>query len=321
MKTAPLFEVEGLSRPPGGEAFWIQARDGARLRAARFLPAMAPKGAVILSPGRTEVIEKYYEVIAELLGRGLAVVVHDWRGQGLSHRSLRDPLKGHARGRDAFLADYEVLLARLGEGLPGPWLAIGHSMGGCLTLLALASGQAERFDGAILSAPMLGVLTGSVPPPRARLLAKIHCLLGLAGGYVPNQPRDPLVAAFAGNVLTHDEARFERAARLLSAHPELALGAPTWGWLDFAFQATDALARPHALDAVSCPLIVVSAEEDALVDNVAQRQVTLSAPDGRFVVAPGARHEILMEVDATRALFWGEFDTLLAQVLARRGAA
>ena len=40
-----------------------------------------PPGKVVLSGGRTEPIEKYFEVIEDLTGRGFVVLAHDWRGR------------------------------------------------------------------------------------------------------------------------------------------------------------------------------------------------------------------------------------------------
>jgi lysophospholipase len=100
---------------------------------------------VVVSPGRSEPIEKYFEVVQDLLDRGFVVLVHDWRGQGLSHRALPDRLKGHAAGFKEFLGDYQALLAAFETRLPKPWIALGHSMGGCLTMLALATGE-SRFS-------------------------------------------------------------------------------------------------------------------------------------------------------------------------------
>src|SRR5690606_3571116 len=132
---APLLESPDNPVPPGGAAEWFHGADGARLRAALFTPKGTPRGTVVLSGGRTEVIEKYYETIGELLDRGFAVLTHDWRGQGLSHRLLPEPLKGHAEGFEDFVTDFDRLLAAFEGRAPKPWLAVAHSMGGCLTLL------------------------------------------------------------------------------------------------------------------------------------------------------------------------------------------
>jgi len=54
-----------------------------RLRTARVAadPAQPARGVCVLLNGQTEFIEKYFEVIDELRGRGFAVATLDWRGQ------------------------------------------------------------------------------------------------------------------------------------------------------------------------------------------------------------------------------------------------
>ena len=98
---APLMGVPGAAAPPGGQGEWFRGAGGLRLRAAFWTPstlvAAKPRGTVVLSPGRTEPIEKYFELIGNFLARGWCVLAHDWRGQGLSARLLPDRLKGHAR--------------------------------------------------------------------------------------------------------------------------------------------------------------------------------------------------------------------------------
>ncbi len=127
--------------PDHGKAEWFSGADGATLRAAFLRRKARARGSVVVRPGRSEPIEKYFEVVQDLLDRGFVVLVHDWRGQGLSHRALPDRLKGHAAGFQEFLGDYQALLVAFEARLPKPWIALGHSMGGCLTMLALATGE------------------------------------------------------------------------------------------------------------------------------------------------------------------------------------
>jgi lysophospholipase len=267
---------------------------------------------VVVSPGRTEAIEKYFEVAARLTERGFVVLVHDWRGQGLADRLLPDRLLGHAAGHADFIADFAALLDVFESRLPHPWIALGHSMGGCLTLLALARGKG-RFVGAILSAPMLGVLTGAVPRPIARALAGIMTVVGLGGRPTPG-PRGDRSAPFETNILTHDRRRYERNEGQLAACPDLRLGAPTWGWLNFAFQATSFLAREASVTRLTIPICIMTASEDVLVDNAAAKAVAARLPRGRLIEIPGAFHELLQETDAVQSMVWREFDALASEV-------
>jgi lysophospholipase len=310
-KTAPLVGTEAAPVPKGAAAEWFVGAGGARLRAALFPSDGAARGSVVVSPGRTEAIEKYFEVAARLTSRGFVVLIHDWRGQGLADRLLANRLLGHAAGFKDFLTDYEALLAAFESRLPRPWTALGHSMGGCLTLLAMAEGE-TRFSGAVLSAPMLGVRTGAVPRPVARILASILTLAGAGSRATPTS--SAVETSFEINILTNDRARYARNEGQLAACPDLALGAPTWGWLDFAFSATRRLATGRGVTRVTGPVTVVAAGDDVLVDNTALQAVTGRIRGGRFVEIPGAFHEILQETDTVQDVFWREFDELADRV-------
>ena len=310
-ESAPLVGTPAAPVPDGATAEWFIGAGGARLRAALFPARGQPRGSVVVSPGRTEAIEKYFETAGALAGRGYVTLVHDWRGQGLADRLLPDRLLGHATGYQDFLTDYDALLAAFEARLPRPWLALGHSMGGCLTLLALAEGE-RRFAGAVLSAPMLGVQVGAVPRLAARALASIMSTLGRGGQPVPGSAAAS--TPFESNIVTHDRARYARAEALIEACPDLALGLPTWGWLDFAFVATARLAKGAGAARIDIPVVVIAAGDDRLVDNAALEAVTARLPHGRYLEIPGAFHELLQETDDVQAVFWREFDDLAARL-------
>ena len=309
---ATLLAIPGTAFPAGTQAVWYRGGDGRRLRAA-FCPASHPIGSVVVSPGRTEHIEKYVEVVHELLDRGYSVLVHDWRGQGLSDRLLADRLRGHAQNFDDFVKDFRILIDLFDERLPHPRIALSHSMGGCLTLLAVARGEA-RFDGMILSAPMLGVKTGGPPYPLARAIAWLMTHVGRSGDYVLGGASDPFSGEVETDGLTHDQARHDRTHAQLFANRELALGNVTWGWLDSAMTAMEWLSRPSVLARITIPVTIVAAGQDRLVSTEAQSAAAARLSRGRYVEVPDALHEILMETDALRAPFWREFDALAASI-------
>lgn len=304
------------SGPNEGKAEWFSGADGATLRAATFFPDGATRGTVVLSPGRSEPIEKYFEVVDDLLARGFAVLIHDWRGQGLSARGLPDRLKGHARGFATFLSDYKVLLDTFEARMPRPWIAMAHSMGGCLTMLALASGE-DRFSAAVMSAPMLGLNTGGIPPWLATPLSWTVSRIGLAGEYVQGGQYDPLAQTFTGDALTHDETRYDRYMAQLRAKPDLAVGGMTWGWADFAVTACAWLRRTKGVEAIRIPVTLVAAELDNRVLNPDQKAIAARIPQGRYLEVPGAYHEILIETDQRRAIFWQAFDETVDPVAPR----
>ena len=302
-----------VTEPPGGKAEWIEAADGHRQRAA-FYPAANPIGTVVVSTGRTEFIEKYFEVIGELLERGFSVLAHDWRGQGLSTRLLPDALKGHADRFHDLVADYGRLLDHYQARMPKPWITLSHSMGGCLTMLALAQGE-RRFDAAIQSAPMLGI--GAQHQIHLRAAVWLMANIGAANSYSLGGPTDPYSSTYEDDRMTHDRARHDRTHALIVEHRDLALGGMTWGWVESAFEALTWLYRTPALAEVTIPVTIVGAGQDVLIDNAGQRLVAGKLPHCRYLEIPGAYHEILMETDDIRAVFWREFDALAASLISR----
>jgi lysophospholipase len=306
---APLISTpEAAPDRPSGHAEWYLGKDGARLRAAIFPSVAAARGTVVLSQGRTEAIEKYYEVIGELQARGFTVITHDWRGQGFSARFLHTA-RGHARGWRLFINDFKELLDTYGPGLPRPWIAMGHSMGGALTLLALAEGE-TRFSACILSAPMLGLTDVGRREREARVMAWLRTLVGRGAELVPEHPTDPLDGEFEENILTRDRVRFERWQAQLKGTPELQLFGVTWGWLAFALSVIFRIERLDRLERISIPVTVIAAGDDKICISAAARAATARIPQGRYVEVEEARHEILMEIDEVRAVFWREFDAL-----------
>ena len=304
---APLFSTPLAPTPPDGAAEWFTGARGARLRAALFRPKGTPKGSVIVSSGRTEPVEKYFEVVRELQDRGYVVLLNEWRGQGLSERMLKDRLKGHARGFADFVADYKLMLDAFEARLPKPWIAVSHSMGGCLTLKVLASGE-PRIAGCLVTAPMLEIATG-MPYQLARIVgwgAAMVCPNNL----VQVAETDPSKAAFHDNVLTHDLARWERNRAQVVAEPDLRLGGVTWGWINSALAGIAELFKPHALDCITIPVTLVTAGDDKVVLTRGAKALAAKLPNGRYVEIAGAYHEILQEQDHIRAIFWREFDTL-----------
>ncbi len=298
--------------PPRASVHSVEGAGGAPLRVALFEPDGPARGSVFLSPGRTEPIEKYFEVVGELQARGLTVLVHDWRGQGLSHRLLPDRLKGYAVRWQDYVADHRTLLSAFADRLAAPRIALAHSMGGCLTALALP--DEPRLHGALFTSPMFAINLGARPAWTAPAMAWAQLALGRGTDYLPGQPADPLFDQFER--MTHDRARYDRHMDQVRACPDIAIAGATWGWMSAALGAMAAVNHPGLARRIAMPLTILAAAEDRVVVNAPARTFAARAPRGLYVEAPGSRHEIMMEIDPIRAVFWDAFDALLARVSA-----
>jgi len=292
---APLF-TDIAEGPPGGRALWLRAADGVRLRAGLW--ATAPRGTVLLFPGRTEVIEKYGPVARDLAAAGWGTLTLDWRGQGLSDRLGPDPSLGHV----ARFADYQRDVAALTEAaqrlaLPRPWVLLAHSMGGCIGLRALTEGLPVAAAG--FAAPMWGLSL----PAHSRLAVRAAGRLGRLGHRpVPGERSDFALAdtSFDDNMVTTDAGRFSFMQAQVLRHPELALGAPTLGWLAAALSEMAALAR---LPSPALPVHTAVGSREKIVDPAAIAARMARWPGAGFDTLPGAEHELMMEADAHRNRF------------------
>lgn len=303
--------VPGNDVPEGAEEHWIEGRGGIKVRVLTAPAARTPaRGSVIVAPGRTEFIEKYFEVIRELQQRGFAVLCIDWRGQGLSGREVENSVKGHFASFDDPVNDLATALKLFADKLPRPHIGLAHSMGGAILLRAMQTRRVE-LDGAAFSAPMWGIASLN---KFAKRYASFMTSVGAGGMFAPSVSTRWRREPFKNNPVTNDEARHARCQDLISQEPRLALAGPTLGWVAAAAGVIEAIAQPSASAHLRLPILVASAAEELLVDNASHDRVVAGLPDAVHITIPGAKHEILMERNEARAQFWSAFDALAARV-------
>lgn len=290
---------------------------GVRLRAARFEadPATPYRGVCILLNGQTEFMEKYFEVIDELRGRGFSVATMDWRGQGGSSRLLADD------SRKSFIGDfreYDEDLDTLMDWIVTPMLkghekpvALAHSMGGhnLLRYLLRRPGAIRR---GVLCAPMIAISLRGQREFLVRAITRFETWRGNAKGWVWGmEARDPHRVTFASQMVTSDTQRFERNQVLLRNNPDLRLAGATWGWLAAALASMKWLRGEAAK--ITTPLLIVGAGEDRICLTPEAKAFAAATPNGEYVEVVGAGHEILMEKNAIRARFWDAFDAFASK--------
>lgn len=304
--------VPGNDIPEGAEEHWLEGRGGVKVRVLTAPSTHGPaRGSIIVAPGRTEFIEKYFEVVRELQGRGFAVFCIDWRGQGLSGREVENSLKGHFSSFDDPVNDLATALRLLAGKLPRPHIGLAHSMGAAIMLRALQTRRIE-LDAAAFTAPMWGIANlGEMAKTYARFMVSI----GAGGTFAPSVEHKWKRENFRRNPVTHDKERHARCQGLIAEEPRLALAGPTIGWVAAAADATEAFVQPGALAHVRIPILVATASEEQLVDNKSHLAVVEQLPNATHVTIAGAKHEILMERDEFRAQFWAAFDELTARVV------
>ncbi len=294
--------------PPGAVEQDIYAADGVRLRAVRWAPPSGGRGTVTVLGGRGEFVEKYFEVVADLLSRGFAVASMDWRGQGGSERPLRNPRKGHVDDFSHFGRDIDALVASVLEPhCPSPWFGLCHSMGVAI-LLMVDEGGGCPFERLVLTSPMIA-LKGVDHRGPARFLLEALDAVGMGAAFIPGEGSgNSWSAPFEGNVFTTDPVRFARIAKLVEAAPQLCLGGPTVGWAHAAFRLMKRFDEPNFSRRILTPTLFIASGADRVTDVAAAESFAARMRVGRIIVIEGAEHEILIERDVFRRQFWAAFD-------------
>lgn len=256
------------------EQCFFRAVDGALIH-FDVRDAAAARGVLVFIHGLGEHFAKYEEWLAFAVGRGYHVAAIDQRGHG------RTPGKRGDFAFDDLVGDLERFVEVVRERWPGlPLFVVAHSLGALVTLRWAAGGVPPGVRGAVLSSPPLGIVE-EVPRWKRglfRTLARAVPRISL--------PRRPVVEK-----LTADPERIEAWRRDPLRHGKITPRA-----LVGIGEAIET-ARAAPLE-VTLPLLFLLAPEDAVTD--AQAALAWAAETGADVSVlelPGARHEILNDVD------------------------
>lgn len=286
------------------ETMW-NAADGWPIRRIDF-PAIcdlpdAPRGALLFLPGRGDHYEKYLETLDQFARQGWHVTAVDWRGQGGSGRLLADPNIGYIDDFSTWVSDLKFFWAKWSVEKAGPHVVVAHSMGGHLVMRALAE-HAIVPDAVALSAPMLGIDTMGLPYALHHAIAKLFCRLGdpdraaWKEGEKPGSPLD-----LRSKILTHDTDRYEDEVFWWQARPGVRLGPPSWHWVERAIASTRQLNEAGALEAITCPVLMLATRADRLVDTRRIERDAKRLPNCELLLfGKEAAHELLREADPVR---------------------
>jgi len=207
---------------------------GRALRVVRAGPANSPAPLVVLEHGAFGCAADWAVVQERLARQGLRSIAYDRAGLGHS-----DPGPTPRDGR-AIVADLGLLLRELDE--PGPYVLVGHSMGGLIVRL-YALTHPEQVVGVVL----VDAVTPDIMKTRAgpRAVAAFGALLrGVSHAARVGLMRP--VALFSSNLIgLTGEAKVEKR-RIHSSHPHARWSAEeVAGWPATSEQASEAELPPQ----------------------------------------------------------------------------
>ena len=299
--------------------FWQQGNfshfsgvDNVRINYASFISSnqAEPAKCLVISSGRSESYLKYKELAFDLSNQGFSVFLIDHRGQGLSQHLLADSHKGHVDNFQYYVEDLSNFIDNIVtphcQGKK-PYL-LAHSMGGAIAARYLQDFP-NNIEAAVLSSPMFGFNSGSIPNFIAELVLTVSARLNqwlddtpwyFLGhkGFTHNE--------FSNNILMHSPVRYQLFTQLYNTTPEIQLGGVTVQWLTESQQALEKIF--NNINTIVTPTLVLQAGQDKIIDNQAQNDFChqlhqlqpQSCPNGEPLLIEDAYHELFFESDIYR---------------------
>jgi len=297
MQIAPLY-TQIAEAPKNGEAYWIHAEDGVRLRVGLWQSTSPPKGTVLVFPGRTEYIEKYGHTVSDLQKLGFTTFVIDWRGQGLADRIAEDPLVGHVVDFTDYQKDVVAMLKAAKElDLPKPWHLVAHSMGACIGLRAAIGGL--PVSSCVFTGPMWKINLPAIKRAAAWILSWAAQVHGKGHIYAPGTDGKSYVlnTPLEDNRLTNDPKMYQYFTNQAMTLMDHQIGGPSMSWLFQTLKETRALSR---MQSPKIPCIVLCGEQDEVIDIIAVQDRITCWHNGKLEMIQNAKHDLLSETPPTR---------------------
>jgi len=315
-------DLEERFLEPKGWRWHSFTRNNREIRFGSVFPAdKVPDAVVVCLPGFAEFGEKYFETARKCLDMNLAFWVLDWMGQGHSGRYLNDPQKRHSSTFQDDVDDLHYFFVEyikhacvhpdVGR-IPAAMLA--HSMGANIGLQYLHQ-HPDVFECAAFSAPMLGFKAVKNIPKPLLSLASVFMALCAGTQFIKNgRAWEPSMRTYDGpEALSCDPDRVKVHGSWLDADHSLQVGSPTYGWIYHALKACSRVNKKAFLAKIETPGLMALAGEEHIVDNAKIRLASQRLKNCELLNFPEARHEIWMEKDEVRDVFFEKFYALVKE--------
>ena len=292
----PILNNTNFSRSPdNSRVSMLNIPDGGLIRYAYWAaPERSSRGTILIANGYAEFIEKYFQTIRNFILAGFAVAAFDWRGQGGSTRYHPDSKLGIVPSFGDLLTDLEVVFRQVSiDSENGPIHILAQSMGGLVTLRALQL-RLISPDTTVLSAPLLKFAQGNYT---SMMLARAAICAGFGQERVPGWKLLDLKNPYGQFGMSPD------AHKALASHyisrPSLCVFAPSYQWVSNVAWAATETAKEFSFKA-SCPILVLSAQNDVAVDNSGHHELYEANNDVSLSTIQDASHDIFQMQEEIR---------------------
>lgn len=277
----------------------LSGHGNVRLAYGVFRSQQPAHGSIIILPGFSETYVKYAELSYDLTQAGYDVFILDHRGMGQSQHLAQNPRVVHIEKFDHY-ADDALLFVQsvVTPRQRGPLFLLGHSTGGLIAAMLLT--RSQQFQAAVLNAPLFALNTRHLPEWLAYGVVSLSTWWGKGEDYPLGQSAfDPVSFVPAESWTTSSIARASLQKQQWLANLDATHGGPSNQWIREAIRTT--WKRKELAAQISTPTLVLSADDDRFVNYDGQKTFCELAKACQLVkLAPGSRHELLMERDSIR---------------------
>lgn len=270
----------------------IPTPSGDRIEAWLYRPAGPPAPVIVMAPGLCGTKEGPLERFAEgFVDAGYAVLAFDFRSFGGSEGRLR-----HSIDLRAQVADYRAAITHVRAGCvhgvdPGRIILWGTSFSGASATCAAA---VAPVDALILHVPYLGRPRSQ--PGLVQMMGYIGLAFGeIAGNAIAGLIGVKLPPAYVTAYCCPGERAFAPSRDCISRHTGTSPH-PFWktvpktyrgDWRNLMLvrdlQHLGAIDPEAALKDLSCPILVIAAQQDDMIDIGDTRQIVARAPSAKLV--------------------------------------
>lgn len=254
--------------------------DGFNLFWKAWIPDAKPKAVIHIIHGYAEHVDRYKNVVDELVPDSYLVIAKDHRGHGRS-----DGKRGHVKSFEQYIEDertfYKEIIERDYNGIP--YFVLGHSMGSIIAL-----NYAERYQDDINGMILSG--TGSKPGKAigkakvllskigSRLFPGVHVKSGLPPEFISRDP--DVVKAYVDDPLTYDVITPRLAEQMYT-------------YLDLGFSKAGN---------ISIPVLIQCGSADTSFSGQEELYNAMTSNDKTIKIYEGLKHEVYNELEEDRKL-------------------
>ena len=269
-------------------------KDGLKLHYEKLINK-DEKAAIVISHGYCEFTTKYAETMYYFYNMGYSVFIVDHRGHGLSERQVPGFSKVHVNHFEDYVSDFNEFIEKVvvPDSLTEKLILFAHSMGGAIGAMYLEK-YPDTFERAILSSPMIELVTGSTSGFVVKIVTLLSHLPFLNTRYMlKHHDYDHTYKYPRCSALSKARYNFQYEEREREVHYQT--NGCSLGWSRESINVSKKILKNA--DLVKIPVIIMQASMDTLVMPEAQNEFARLASDCQVIRFEGSKHEIFNATD------------------------